>query len=146
MPGVFKKMFMSASDLGPGEAESFQQGCGLVSNALPLQFWDLLLKHSHHRIKLVLEDYKEIFEALPFPDKQRITDIFDTIPMTVAGVVGYLESSSPYQTFMKSDPEAAKSLLQEAEKRMLEVMGVSSRETPVELWVRHVCVLGCKAQ
>ncbi|XP_033921427.1 putative methyltransferase DDB_G0268948 [Melopsittacus undulatus] len=110
------------------------------------EFWDLLLKHSHHRIKLVLEDYKEIFEALPFPDKQRITDIFDTIPMTVAGVVGYLESSSPYQTFMKSDPEAAKSLLQEAEKRMLEVMGVSSRETPVELWVRHVCVLGCKAQ
>ncbi|XP_057268320.1 putative methyltransferase DDB_G0268948 [Pezoporus wallicus] len=108
--------------------------------------WDLLLKYSHHRIKLVLEDYKEIFEALPFPDKKRITDIFDKIPMTVAGAVGYLESSSPYQAFMKNDPEAAKSLLQETEKRMLEMMGVSSREIPVEFWVRHVCVLGCKAQ
>ncbi|KAM9550316.1 putative methyltransferase isoform 2-T3 [Guaruba guarouba] len=64
------------------------------------ELWDLLLKYSHHRIKHVLEDYKEIFEALPFPDK----------------------------------------------KRMLEVMGVSSRETPVEFWVRHVCVLGCKAR
>ncbi|NWI24478.1 GTOMC protein, partial [Sula dactylatra] len=106
--------------------------------------WDLLLKYSHNRIKLVLEDYKEIFEALPFPDKKRITDIFDKIPMTVAGVVGYLESVSPYQAFMKNDPKAAKSLLQETEKRMLETMGVSSRDTPVEFWVRHVCLLGCK--
>ncbi|KFP48762.1 hypothetical protein N323_00259, partial [Cathartes aura] len=110
------------------------------------QCWDLLLKYSHSRIKLVLEDYKEIFEALPFPDKKRITDIFDRIPMTVAGVVGYLESASPYQAFMKKDPEAAKSLLQETEKRMLETMAVSSRETPVEFWVRHVCVLGCKGR
>uniref|UniRef100_A0A8B9MFD6 Methyltransferase type 11 domain-containing protein n=1 Tax=Accipiter nisus TaxID=211598 RepID=A0A8B9MFD6_9AVES len=108
--------------------------------------WDLLLKYSHNRIKLVLEDYKDIFEALPFPDKKRITDIFDKIPMTVAGVVGYLESASPYQAFMKNDPKAAKSLLQETEKRMLETMGVSSCETPVEFWVRHVCVLGCKGQ
>lgn len=30
--------------------------------------------------------------------------------------------------------------------RMLETMGVSSRETPVEFWVRHVCVLGCKGR
>lgn len=37
--------------------------------------------------------------------------------MTVAGVVGYLESASPYQAFMKNDPKAAKSLLQETEKR-----------------------------
>ncbi|XP_008927248.2 putative methyltransferase DDB_G0268948 [Manacus vitellinus] len=108
--------------------------------------WDQILKYAHNRLKFVLENYKEIFEALPFPDKKRITDIYDKIPMTVEGVVGYLESASPYQTFMKNDPEAAKSLLQETEKRMLETMGVSSRETPVEFWVRHVCVLGCKGQ
>ncbi|XP_010124842.1 PREDICTED: putative methyltransferase DDB_G0268948, partial [Chlamydotis macqueenii] len=108
--------------------------------------WDVLLKYSHSRVKHVLEDYKEIFEALPFPDKKRITNIFDQIPMTVAGVVGYLESVSPYQTFKKNDPEAAKTLLQETEKRMLETMGVSSAETPVEFWVRHVCVLGCKGK
>ncbi|NXW60910.1 CRG1 methyltransferase, partial [Eurystomus gularis] len=106
--------------------------------------WDLILKYSHSRIKFVLEDYKEIFEALPFPDKKRITNIFDNIPMTVASVVGYMESASSYQVFQKNDPKAAKSLLQETEKRMLETMGVSSRETPVEFWVRHVCVLGCK--
>ncbi|KAM6070644.1 putative methyltransferase isoform 1-T2 [Chlamydotis macqueenii] len=108
--------------------------------------WDLFSKYSHGRVKHVLEDYKEIFEALPFPDKKRITDIFDQIPMTVAGVVGYLESVSSFQAFKKDEPEAAKSLLQETEKRMLETMGVSSAETPVEFWVRHVCVLGCKGK
>ena len=30
--------------------------------------------------------------------------------------------------------------------RMLEVMGASSPETPVEFWVRHVCLLGCKGR
>jgi len=47
----------------------------------------------------------------------RITNIYDKIPMTVAGVVGYLESASPYQVFMKNDPEAAKTLLPGMEKR-----------------------------
>ncbi|XP_001232694.1 putative methyltransferase DDB_G0268948 [Gallus gallus] len=106
--------------------------------------WDQLLKYSHSRIKHVLEDYKEIFEALPFPDKKRITNIYDKIPMTVAGVVGYLESASPYQVFMKNDPEAAKTLLPGMEKRLLETMGAPSRDTPLEFWVRHVCILGHK--
>ena len=42
-----------------------------VFNLLSLQSWDLVLKYAHNRIKHVLEDYKEIFEALPFPDKKR---------------------------------------------------------------------------
>uniref|UniRef100_A0A8C3UCL1 Methyltransferase type 11 domain-containing protein n=1 Tax=Catharus ustulatus TaxID=91951 RepID=A0A8C3UCL1_CATUS len=108
--------------------------------------WDQILKYSHDRLKYVLDNYQVIFEALPFPDKKRVTDIYDPIPMTVEGVVGYMESASPYQTFKKSDPTAATSLLQETEKRMLETMGVSSRETPVEFLVRHVCVLGCKGR
>ncbi|KAL2302601.1 hypothetical protein Nmel_010030 [Mimus melanotis] len=108
--------------------------------------WDQILKYSHDRLKYVLDNYKEIFEALPFSDKKRITEIYDQIPMTVEGVVGYMESASPYQTFKKNDPKTATSLLQETEKRMLETMGVSSRETPVEFWVRHVCVLGCKGR
>ncbi|XP_062434665.1 putative methyltransferase DDB_G0268948 [Rhea pennata] len=105
---------------------------------------DRIFKYSHNRVKHVLEDYKEIFEALPFQDKKRITDIVDKIPMTVAGVVGYLESVSPYQAYLRNDPDAAKTLLQETEKRFLDVMGVSSRETPLEFCLRHVCILGCK--
>ncbi|XP_053804375.1 putative methyltransferase DDB_G0268948 isoform X1 [Vidua chalybeata] len=119
-------------------------GCSQQLTKAFRECWDKILKYSNNRVKYVLDDYKEIFEALPFPDKKRVTDIYDPIPMTVEGVVGYMESTSSYQTFKKNDPTAATSLLQETEKRMLETMGVSSRETPVEFWVRHVCVLGCK--
>lgn len=40
----------------------------------------------------------------------------------------------------RTDPSSASPF------RMLKTMGVSSRETPVEFWVRHVCVLGCKGR
>ncbi|KAM3667209.1 putative methyltransferase isoform 3-T8 [Ammospiza maritima maritima] len=118
----------------------------LGKNIFLFECWDEILKYSSDRVKFVLDDYKAIFESLPFPDKKRITDIYDPIPMTVEGVVGYMESTSSYQTFKKNDPAVATSLLQETEKRMLETMGVSSRETPVEFLVRHICVLGCKGR
>lgn len=67
---------MNASDLGPSKPEfsgnrELQVVLCLFVNLLSLQAWDLLSKYSHSRVKHVLEDYKEIFEALPFPDKKR---------------------------------------------------------------------------
>jgi len=53
------------------EMESSTRLCFCCVYLLLLQAWDQLLKYSHSRIKHVLEDYKEIFEALPFPDKKR---------------------------------------------------------------------------
>uniref|UniRef100_A0A8D0HJT3 Methyltransferase type 11 domain-containing protein n=1 Tax=Sphenodon punctatus TaxID=8508 RepID=A0A8D0HJT3_SPHPU len=106
--------------------------------------WDLIFNYADERVNLVVNEYKEILEALPFQDKQRVTDIIDKIPLTVAGVIGYIQSSSAYQTFLKLDPEAAKSVLANTEQRLLEAMGVSSNDTQLEFWMRNVCVLGCK--
>lgn len=103
-----------------------------------------LLPYRDEKVKYVLDDYKFVFDSLPFQDKERITDIIEKIPMTIAEVMGYIQSFSMYQTFLKAQPEEAKSLIQNNERRFLEVMGVSSRETPVELGMRYVCVLGCK--
>uniref|UniRef100_A0A8D0DLW3 Methyltransferase type 11 domain-containing protein n=1 Tax=Salvator merianae TaxID=96440 RepID=A0A8D0DLW3_SALMN len=100
--------------------------------------------YKHEKINRVLDDYKEIFDAVPFQDKERITDIFDKMPMSVANLVGYIQSFSPYQTFLKKQPEAAKSLVAKIEQRLLETMGVSSEETQLELWTRQVCVLAHK--
>ncbi|XP_034996057.1 putative methyltransferase DDB_G0268948 isoform X3 [Zootoca vivipara] len=100
--------------------------------------------YSNEKIKFVTDDYKAIFDSLPFQDKERITDILDKLPMSVADLMGYIQSFSSYQTFLKAQPEAAKSLIQNTEQRILETMGVSSRETKLELCTRHVCVLGYK--
>ncbi|KAJ7308913.1 hypothetical protein JRQ81_008190 [Phrynocephalus forsythii] len=97
------------------------------------------------KVQRVTDDYEEIFNALPFQDKKRITDIIDKVPMTVAELMGYIQSFSSYQTFLKARPEAAKSRLQNVEKRILETIGVSSHETRLEFWNRQVCVLGCRS-
>ncbi|XP_006127467.2 putative methyltransferase DDB_G0268948 isoform X1 [Pelodiscus sinensis] len=105
---------------------------------------DLLFEYADEKVNRVIGEYKEVFDLSPFQDKRRVTQIIDKIPMSVAEVIGFLQSMSMYQTFLRSDPEAAKSLLQKTEERFLETMGVGSKETQVEIWVPCVCVLGCK--
>ncbi|XP_014431151.2 putative methyltransferase DDB_G0268948 [Pelodiscus sinensis] len=104
----------------------------------------VLLKYANEKVNRVIGDYKEVFDLLPFQDKRRVTQIIDKIPMSVAEVIGFLQSMSMYQTFLRSDPEAAKSLLQKTEERFLETMGVGSNETQLEIGIKNVCVLGCK--
>uniref|UniRef100_A0A8C8RDN5 Methyltransferase type 11 domain-containing protein n=1 Tax=Pelusios castaneus TaxID=367368 RepID=A0A8C8RDN5_9SAUR len=108
------------------------------------EIWDLLFKYADEKVKIVIAEYKEVFESLPFQDKQRVTQILDKIPMTVSGVIGFIRTFSMYQSFLSIDPEAAKYLLQKTEQRILETMGVCSNETQVEIWLRSVCILGCK--
>ncbi|KAJ6655686.1 hypothetical protein lerEdw1_004739 [Lerista edwardsae] len=103
-----------------------------------------LIPYRDDKVKRIADDYKFVFDSLPFQDKERITDIVEKVPMTIAEVMGYIQSFSMYQTFLKAHPEEAKSLIQNSERRFLEAMGVSSRDTPVELWMRYVCVLACK--
>ncbi|XP_019409681.1 PREDICTED: putative methyltransferase DDB_G0268948 [Crocodylus porosus] len=103
-----------------------------------------LSKYRDERVHRVLDGYKEIYASVPFKDKKRVTDIFGKLSVSVADVIGYFQTFSMYQTFLRSDPEKAKALLLEMEQRFLETMGVPSNETQLELWVSNVCVLGHK--
>uniref|UniRef100_A0A8C5RU59 Methyltransferase type 11 domain-containing protein n=1 Tax=Laticauda laticaudata TaxID=8630 RepID=A0A8C5RU59_LATLA len=104
-----------------------------------------LLPYTHERVKYILDDYKAIFDALPFQDKERITDIVDKVPKSVSELLGYLQSFSMYHCLLKAQPEEAKSLIQNTEQRILETMGVFSPETMLEIWIRQVCILGSKS-
>ncbi|XP_062862261.1 putative methyltransferase DDB_G0268948 [Trichomycterus rosablanca] len=89
---------------------------------------------------------QDLFEAIPFSDKKRLENIPLKMEMTVAGVVGFVESFSYYQTYFRKDPQAATSLLDSAMKRALEKMGVSSPDTELEFTIDFYCVLACKEQ
>ncbi|XP_033028211.1 putative methyltransferase DDB_G0268948 isoform X2 [Lacerta agilis] len=78
---------------------------------------DQLFTFRNEKIKLVENDYQEIFDSLPFQEKKRMTDIFDKIPMSVADVIGFFQSFSPYRLYLEVQPEEAKSLLQNTERR-----------------------------
>ncbi|XP_053131323.1 putative methyltransferase DDB_G0268948 isoform X2 [Hemicordylus capensis] len=77
---------------------------------------DLIYMYADEKIKIVVNDYQEIFDSLPFPDKERINTV-DKVPMSIGDLMGYIESLSPYQTFLRVQPDAAKSRLQKTAER-----------------------------
>ncbi|XP_036400539.1 putative methyltransferase DDB_G0268948 isoform X2 [Megalops cyprinoides] len=89
---------------------------------------------------------QDLFDAIPFPDKERIESIEERKRLSVSSLVGFVESFSYYQSYLRADPEAATSLLQNMQSRFLEEMGVSSPDTEVEVQLKYFCVLACKPQ
>ncbi|TSQ01542.1 hypothetical protein Baya_11118 [Bagarius yarrelli] len=64
------------------------------------------------RVLIANSRLQALFEAIPFPDKERVERIPLKMEMTVAGAVGFVESFSYFQTYFKKDPQAAAALLE----------------------------------
>ncbi|XP_063002836.1 putative methyltransferase DDB_G0268948 [Elgaria multicarinata webbii] len=126
------------------EAEVHYKDCSEKLTEIFMELREQFFAYADEKIQRVMNGYKEIFDSLLYQDKKRFIDIVDKVPFSIAGLMGYVESLAMYQTFLKAQPEVAKALLQNTEKRFLEAMGVSSRDTTVELWMKHICILGCK--
>ncbi|XP_069052350.1 putative methyltransferase DDB_G0268948 [Lepisosteus oculatus] len=88
--------------------------------------------------------YEEMYDSLPYPEKEWLNGITVRRFMPLSSYMGWIESFSSYQALLKEDPEAAGSLSNHIQDRLLEVMGVSSPDTVVEVAVRYLCVLACK--
>ncbi|XP_051852434.1 uncharacterized protein LOC127561187 [Antechinus flavipes] len=121
---------------------------GACSEALTRIFQEtqaVLNKYANEKLQVLLSEYQEIFDLVPFPDKKRIILQGSEISFTVAGLMGFLQSFSMFQTFKKAQPEAAAALLRQTQARFLETMKASSPETRLALTLEYVCVLACKA-
>ncbi|OCT63937.1 putative methyltransferase DDB_G0268948 [Xenopus laevis] len=105
---------------------------------------DALSPYVNEKVQLVRSGYKEIFDVIPYTDKQRVENIVSSFSMSLKDVLGLIQTFSMYQTFLKVEPEKAKDLLETTEKRFLEIMQVSSTETIVELQHNYNCVLASK--
>ncbi|KAJ1132231.1 hypothetical protein NDU88_010558 [Pleurodeles waltl] len=93
----------------------------------------------------VKSEYKEIFDAVHFSDKKRVTNILQKSTMSVTELMRFTESICIYQNFLSKDPEAAKQFLHELQERLLKIMGVSSADTELEVVCSFLCVLARKA-
>ncbi|KAM4626658.1 putative methyltransferase [Discoglossus pictus] len=105
---------------------------------------DILAPFRNSKVHNVITGYKDIFESVPFTDKQRMENIIAKVPMTIGQVLGLIQTFSMYQTFLKNEPEKAKHFLATTEQRFLEIMEVTSLDTQVELWLTNVIVLASK--
>ncbi|XP_072496662.1 putative methyltransferase DDB_G0268948 isoform X2 [Notamacropus eugenii] len=104
----------------------------------------VLNKYANEKLHVLLSEYQEILDLVPFPDKKRIIFQGSEISFTVAGLMGFLRSFSMFQTFKNVQPEAAEAFLQQTQSRFLETMKVSSPETPLAITLEYICVLACK--
>ncbi|XP_030066046.1 putative methyltransferase DDB_G0268948 [Microcaecilia unicolor] len=125
--------------------EVHYKNCADKLTAIFTEFYDSLSKYASKNTEIVHSEYEAIFNAIPYPDKKRITKMVHKFQMPVGDLMGLFKSFSMFQTFLQIDPDAAKKLIENTEQRFLEVMGVSSNETIVEVWAKHFCVLARKS-
>ncbi|XP_069057175.1 putative methyltransferase DDB_G0268948 isoform X1 [Pleurodeles waltl] len=124
--------------------EVHAKDCSDNLTAIYREVEDVLVPFGSVNITHVKSGYKDIFDAIPFPDKTRLANKVCPVSLPVSAFIGLIESFSMFQTFLKKDAESAKELLRKTEKRFLEALGASSSEAMVELHMQYLCVLACK--
>ncbi|KAJ8396348.1 hypothetical protein AAFF_G00019250 [Aldrovandia affinis] len=140
---LFEEALLPAATLCYGEAV-WQRGYGTgpkntVGERVPVPYTSSQVAVANTRLQ-------ELFDAIPFPDKERIESIEIKNPISVRNLVGFIESFSYYQAYLRAQPEAATAFLQRTQDRFLEEMGASSPETEMEVHLKYFCVLACKPQ
>uniref|UniRef100_A0A3B1K902 Zgc:162396 n=1 Tax=Astyanax mexicanus TaxID=7994 RepID=A0A3B1K902_ASTMX len=111
-----------------------------------LQVKKVLLPYTSRQLAEANSKLQDLYEAIPFPDKERVENIPSKLQMSVRSAVGITESYSMYQTFQRAEPQAAAALLESVTTRLLKEMGVSSLDTMLDVTMHYYCVLACKPQ
>ncbi|XP_078507141.1 putative methyltransferase DDB_G0268948 [Lissotriton helveticus] len=96
-------------------------------------------------VEHMASEYKQIFEAVHYADKTRVTKILLKRTISVAELMGFVESIGMFQNFFLKNPEDANEFLQQLQERILGIMGSSSAETELEIPNNYYCVLACKS-
>ncbi|MBN3277734.1 Y8948 methyltransferase, partial [Polyodon spathula] len=121
-----------------------KDGTGDLTEILT-ELWDCLKPYGTKQWDISNSMLQEIFEAIRFPEKERVENIAVKTPLSVCDFLGYIQSISMYQSYSKADPEAATTMIQRIQRRLLEEMGVSA-ETELEIWHQYFCVLASKPE
>ncbi|KAG8432595.1 hypothetical protein GDO86_017009 [Hymenochirus boettgeri] len=117
-------------------------GCLALQSASAIK---KLLENDKHVADILKSQYEDIFRAIPFLDKKRITDIQETFLVTVPDIMDLIRAVCLYHTFLEQDKEKAVEFLQDLEKSFFSVLGESASDTRLELNVKFFCLLASKA-
>ncbi|XP_073490887.1 uncharacterized protein [Aquarana catesbeiana] len=120
--------------------------CSEQMTAIFAEVEDILVPYGHEKIQHLRNGYKELYESIPYTDKRRLENIETKIRMPLARLLGIIQTFPEFQIFIGTKPEEAKEMMRTAEERCLQLMGTSSSETEVEVWLQNVLVLASKPQ
>ncbi|XP_026127879.1 putative methyltransferase DDB_G0268948 isoform X1 [Carassius auratus] len=122
------------------------ESCGNHLNNIYEEVMQILLPYTSSKVTGANRKLKDLFEAIPFPDKERIEIIPIKRQLSIKNVIGFIQTFSMYQAFLRADPSAATALLERTTSRILEEMKVSSTEAKVDIIMEYFCVLACKPE
>ncbi|XP_041434031.1 uncharacterized methyltransferase-like C25B8.10 [Xenopus laevis] len=88
--------------------------------------------------------YPELFSAIPFKDKQRISGIREVFLLTVSEIMSFLQAMCLYKEFLEQDKDKATAFLQDLEKRLLDLLGESASDVLLGFHVDYFCLLASK--
>ncbi|XP_069497393.1 uncharacterized protein [Ambystoma mexicanum] len=74
-------------------------------------------EHADERIEILRTEYKDVFDRVPFHDKMRITKMQGWSTKSVGALMGLLESTCAFHTFLLTDPESANEFLKKLQER-----------------------------
>ncbi|KAM4626168.1 uncharacterized protein O3C94_019314 isoform 2-T2 [Discoglossus pictus] len=106
--------------------------------------FEVLYQHESEVNDIMRSQYKEIYDAIPYPDKKRVSDIPVTFPLSVPQVLGFLQTAYMYQEFMRKDKHGAIAFLQNVEKRILDTLGEPADDVVLGFVATFYCILACK--
>ncbi|KAJ8352857.1 hypothetical protein SKAU_G00243330 [Synaphobranchus kaupii] len=133
--------------LGHSDNLELQYGtCGDRLSCLYKEVREFLSPYASSQVAVANSRLQGLFDSIAFPDKERIENIATKICLSVRDLMGWIESFSYYQAYLRAEPEAATTLLKSTQDRFLEEMGVSSPDTMLEVELKYFCVLACKPQ
>ncbi|XP_063286782.1 putative methyltransferase DDB_G0268948 [Pelobates fuscus] len=100
--------------------------------------------YENEKLRIVKTGYKELFDAIPYADKKWVENMRTKMPMLLSDFLGLIQTFSTFQNFLKRETEKAEEFIVTTEKRFLEILGVSSTEIDIEVWLSNVCLLATK--
>ncbi|KAM8934129.1 uncharacterized protein RCH25_004528 [Pelodytes ibericus] len=107
---------------------------------------DTISKYGNKNTGIMLSQYRDVFNAVPLADKKWVTDIPVVFPMSMANILGLIQSFYMYQNFLEHSEKEAKQFLMYIEKRFRDILREESDSAVLQLLVKHYCVLACKSE
>ncbi|XP_028841071.1 uncharacterized protein LOC114793464 [Denticeps clupeoides] len=121
------------------------QSCGGALRKIFEEFKKELIPFTRTQVAVNNSRLQYLYDSITYPEKERL-EMQMRYQVPVKRILGFIESFSTYQDYLRINPKAAEALLQNTTKGFLEEMGVTSTDTDLELEMDYYCVLTCKPQ
>ncbi|CAJ1078818.1 putative methyltransferase DDB_G0268948 [Xyrichtys novacula] len=121
--------------------------CSQALNDPCKEFYEALEPYrSPHLGANSIELYRESYNSIPYPDKEWQECLWVKKPMPLSSYMGFVESFSSYQRFLREDPQKAAKLSQDTRQKLMSAMKVTSEDAEVVVAVKYFYLLACKPE